>query len=135
MTLIDTVHFGGMHGGMKIARPLHMSQGPEEAKLILTPGMVGEKEGVFNLDSSSRPGLAIRRRIMVCQSEEADEDVAGTFAGRTPALLNQPNAALTTSVNHSHRKMDQSSKQCVVRCVLTLDSTHSCICCNPVLRP
>jgi len=82
-----------------------MSQGPEEAKLILSPGMVGEKEGVVNLDSSIRPGLAIKRKIMVCQSE-AEEDVAGSLVGLTPALLNEPNAAITTSVNHSHRKMD-----------------------------
>jgi len=113
---IDTAHSSGvcrMHGGMKTAWASQSSQEPE-AKLILTPSMVAEMSGAVELDSSSRPGLVTRRRIMARQSEEADE---------AAALSNQPNAATTTSVILSHERTDRSSQQCEVMYVLNMDST------------
>lgn len=79
MMVLDTVHSSGvgrMHGGMKIARTF---QAPD-AKLMLIPDMVVEKKKDSGVESNSRPGLVIRRRIMV---RHTDEVAAGP---PTPAL-------------------------------------------------
>lgn len=68
MMVIDMVYFSGvgwMYGGMKIVWFVYSFQG-FEVKLMFILGMVIEKMDISDLDSSSRLGLVIRCRIMVC---------------------------------------------------------------------
>lgn len=89
--VLDTVHsrgVGRMHGGMKIARPF------QDAKFMLTTDTVVENKKGSGVESKSRPGLVIRRRIMV---RHADEVAGGP---PTPALSSLSLTAHENSPKH-----------------------------------
>lgn len=100
--VLDTVHSSGVgriHGGMKIARPF------QDAKFMLTPDMVAENKKGSGVESKSRPGLVIRRRIMV---RHADEVAGGP---PTPALSSHPPTAHENSPKHQQSDIVRSTAQ------------------------